>query len=261
MHLNNIQEFHIFAKDIAKESGQILLDHQTKFKIVNQKDVQDIATTADIASEELIIKSILEKYPDHGILSEEKGSINPESDYIWVIDPLDGTKEYVRGIPQWNCSIALQYKKDTVVSVVYRPYEDVMYSAVKDVGSFKNEEKIEVSKIDNLENSFIYCYIPSFKRNQEKYDWAFDKLNEIGKVAYRLRAYADENTALCWLAQGGCEAYINLSNPPKLHDIIPGLLIAKEAGAYNCENKIPLVVANNKIIYNQLIEIINDKHT
>ncbi len=253
----DINSYKTFCERMARGAGKILLDYQNKFKVVNQKDIQDIATSADIASEEYIIKSILDKYLTHGILSEEKGSINSESDFIWVIDPLDGTKEYVRGIPQWNCSIALQHKKETIVACVYRPYENVMYSTGKDLGSFKNNEKIHVSDIKNLENSFVYCYVPSYKRNQDKYDDAFNSLNKIGKKAYRLRALADENTALCWLAQGGCEAYLNLSNPPKDHDILPGLLIAKEAGAFNAINKIPLVVANSEGVYNELINIIN----
>jgi myo-inositol-1(or 4)-monophosphatase len=259
MHLNNlqIQEYKTFCEEMTRVAGKILLDYQNKFKVVNQKDIQDIATSADIASEEYIIKSVLDKYPTQGVLSEEKGSINSESEFIWIIDPLDGTKEYVRGIPQWNCSIALQYKNETVVACVYRPYENVMYSAGKDLGSFKNGEKIHVSDTKNLENSFVYCYIPSYKRNQDKYDEGFANLNKIGKKAYRLRALADENTALCWLASGGCEAYLNLSNPPKDHDILPGLLIAKEAGAFNAMNKIPLVVANNESVYNELNQIIS----
>lgn len=258
MHLNNTQtqEFKKFCEELTSEAGRILLEARNKFEIINQKDIQDIATSADIASEEYIIREILKKYPTHGILSEEKGSINTESQYKWVIDPLDGTKEYVRGISLWNCSIALQYQDETIVACVYRPYENIMYSASKDLGSFKNGERIHISDIKDLENSFIYCYVPSFKRNRDKYDWAFDKLNLIGKKVYRLRALADENTALCWLAQGGCESYLNLSNPPKDHDIIPGLLIAKEAGAFNAVNKIPLVVANNEDVYNELNQII-----
>lgn len=260
MHLNKIriQQYKTFCEEVALGAGKILLDYQNKFKVVNQKDIQDIATSADIVSEEFIIKSILNKYPTHGILSEEKGSINSESEYKWIIDPLDGTKEYVRGIPQWNCSIALQYQNETIVACVYRPYENVMYSAGKDLGSFKNNEKILVSNIKNLKNSFVYCYIPSYKRNQDKYDEAFNNLNKIGKKAYRLRGLADENTALCWLASGGCEAYLNLSNPPKDHDILPGLLIAKEAGAFNSINNIPLVVANNEDVYNELLDIIKN---
>lgn len=252
-----INELKIFCETMSHRAGTVLLDYKNNYKVVKQKDIQDIATSADIASEKYIIKTILDRYPDHGIISEERGEINPESKYKWIIDPLDGTKEYVRNIPQWNCSIALQYLHETIVASVYRPHENVLFSAGKNLGSFRNRTKINVSKVKDLGNSFIYCYLPSYTRNKNSYEWSFDKLKLIGKKSYRLRSYADENTALCWLAQGGCEAYLNLSNPPKDYDIIPGLFIAKEAGAFNVKNENPLIVSNNKNIYNDLINILN----
>lgn len=255
----NVILFKKFVEKIVVDAGKILLSYKNKSKIIKQKDIQDIATDADLASEKYIIKTILKKYPSHGINSEEQGQINPNAKFKWIIDPLDGTKEFVRDIPQWNVSIALQYNGKTIVSAIYRPYENVLYSAALGIGSFKNGKKIMVSTIKKPKEAFIYCYIPSYKRNSDKYDWAFDKLKEIGKYAYRLRALADENTALCWLAQGGCEAYVNLSNPPKDHDILPGLFVAYQAGAYNAKNNIPLVVANNKSIYNELVKIIYGK--
>lgn len=245
-----------FARSIVKDAGGILLGAQRDFKVVNQKDNQDIATSADIASEKYLINKILEKYPDHGIISEEKGEINAQAEYVWVIDPLDGTKEFVRNVPLWNCSLAVMKNGKTIVSVIYRPYEKVMYFAADGFGAFRNNEKLAVSKTTKLSDSFVYCYIPSYKRQKDRYNAAFKALSKIGKKVYRLRAMADENTALCWLAQGGCEAYLNLSNPPKLHDIAPGLLIAKEAGAFNTINKIPLVVTNNKNIYNEIGKIL-----
>ena len=97
----------------------------------------------------------------------------------------------------------LQFKNETIVACVYHPYENVMYSAGKSLGSFKNGENIYVSDINNLENSFIYCYIPSFKRNQDKYDWAFGKLKEIGKKSYRLRAWQMKTLLFVgWLQAG-----------------------------------------------------------
>lgn len=248
-----------FAERLAKGAGRILLTYKGKYKIVKQKDIQDIATNADLASEKFLIDTILKRYPNHGIISEEQGEINPKAEFRWIIDPLDGTKEFVRDIPQWNVSIALQHRQKTIVSAIYRPYENVLYSSALRFGSFRNNKQIKVSNINKLEEAFVYCYIPSFKRNQDKYDWAFEKLNLIGKKVYRLRSLSDENTALCWLAQGGCEAYVNLSNPPKDHDILPGLLVAKEAGAFGATNDIPLVVANSKNIYNELTKIIYDK--
>lgn len=256
MNYLRLSELKTFSEKLARSAGKILLDQQKRARIVKYKDVQDIATTADLASEKYIIGEIIKKYPDHSILSEEQGETDKKSDFEWIIDPLDGTKEYLRDIPLYNVSIALEYKGELVVAALFRPSENVLYSTAKGVGAFKNGKKIHVSSKQKLEESFVYCYLPSFKRNQEKYDWAFDKLQKIGKIAYRLRALADENTALCWLAQGGVEAYINLSNPPKKHDISTGILIAQEAGAIIDTQTHPVVVANNKKIYNELLGII-----
>lgn len=250
------KEYQEFAEKLVLHAGKNLLDLQNGVKIVKYKDLQDIATTADHASEKYIIDEIAKKYPDHSILSEEIGNINKGSDFCWVIDPLDGTKEYIRRIPMWNCSVALQFKSETVASAVYRPFEKSLFSAGKDLGSFKNGEKLTVSKVEKIEEAIIYCYLPSFKRDKEKYDTAFEKFQKIGKMAYRLRALSDENTALCWLAQGGIEAYLNLSNTPKIHDIAPGMLIAREAGAIIDNENYPVLVCNNKKIYNELRKII-----
>ena len=250
------QTFKSFIEKIVVKAGSLLLTYKSKSKVVKQKDIQDIATTADLASEKYLIDTILSKYPSHGIVSEEQGELNSDAEFKWIIDPLDGTKEFVRDVPQWNVSIALQQNKETICSAIFRPYENVLYSSCLGLGSFKNGKQIKVSNITKLTEAFVYCYIPSFKRNQDKYDWSFNNLKEIGKKVYRLRSLADENTALCWLAQGGCEAYVNLSNPPKDHDILPGLFVADQAGAYNATNNIPLVVANNKKIYNELVKLL-----
>lgn len=254
--MNNYIEFKIFSEKLVTVAGKILLDNQLKAHVVKQKDIEDIATTADLASEKYIINEITKKYPDHSILSEEQGETDKNSDFVWIIDPLDGTKEYMRDIPLFNVSIALQYKNDLIAAALFRPSENILYSAGKDLGAFKNHKKISVSNKKRLEESFVYCYLPSFKRNEDKYDFAFDKLQKVGKKVYRLRALADENTALCWLAQGGIEAYLNLSNSPKKHDISTGLMIAKEAGAIINTEKYPVVVCNNQKIYNQLSKII-----
>ncbi|HKB88666.1 MAG TPA: inositol monophosphatase family protein [Patescibacteria group bacterium] len=256
MKYSELLELKSFAEKLAKDAGKILLTYQKTAKIVKYKDLQDVATTADLASEKFIIDSITKKFPTHSILSEEQGETDKNSDFEWIIDPLDGTKEYLRDIPLFNVSIALQYKEELVAAALYRPSENTLYSAAKELGAFKNGKKIKVSNKEKLEESFVYCYLPSFKRNQEKYDLAFDKLQKVGKKSYRLRALADENTALCWLAQGGIEAYLNLSNPPKKHDISTGILIAQEAGAVIDQENHPVVVTNNKKIYNELAKII-----
>lgn len=255
----NLQELKLFCENLVVGAGKILLDQQKKIRIIKYKDAnQDIATSADIMSEKFIKDEIHKAYPSHSILSEEAGMEDNTSDYLWIIDPLDGTKEYIRDVPLFNVSVALEYGGKLVVAALFRPSENVLYSAASGLGAYKNGVKIKVSDKNRLEQSFVYCYLPSYKRNVDMYDQAFDKLRKIGKIAYRLRALADENTALCWLAQGGIESYLNLSNPPKKHDISTGLLIAKEAGAFVDTQKYPVIVANNTDIYNQLIKILDE---
>ena len=257
MHLNNYAKLRKLAEKIVKEAGNVLLQSRNNVQVVVKKDIQDILTTADLSSEKIIIDSILKKFPDHSIISEEAGYIKNKNEFVWIIDPLDGTKEYFRNIPLWNCSLCLMHEGNAVMSVVYRPQEEVLYCASLGDGSFRNNVPIHVSNKKSLTESICFCYIPSYKRERDKYEWAFSKLSEIGKKVYRLRSSSDINTSMCWVAQGGCEAYLNLSNPEKIHDIAPGLFIAKEAGAFNAINKTPLIVTCNKSIYNQIDKIIS----
>ena len=253
-----------FAGSIVRKAGELLIKEQKKAKIVDQKDILDVATTADINSEKLLIDAIQSKYPDHNIISEEAGKIKGNSDYTWYIDPLDGTKEYVRNIPLFNSSILLELEDEPIVSAVYRPTSDTLYSAARILGSTMNGEKISTTSESELQQSMIYAYPPSFKRRSGVYDAALETYKVINSNVYRLRYIQDENTALCWLAHGGHEAYLNLSNPPKAwHDIGPGYLIAKEAGAIittregkelSSSNFSSIIAASNSIFQTLLLE-------
>jgi fructose-1,6-bisphosphatase/inositol monophosphatase family enzyme len=108
--------------------------------------------------------------------------------------------------------------------------------------------------------------MPSFFRNPKNYKESWDRLGKLGESVYRLRSLADENTMLCWLAQGGHEAYVNISNPPKWYDVAPGLFIAKEAGAYipeidmeNIKNGAcnSIIITNQDTIYHQIKSIVH----
>ena len=262
---NQLKKYLEFSQNLAKEVGQILLSEQNNFKVIKFKDRKDVATSADIKSEEHVIKNISKVFPDHSIFSEENGLIKKDPDYLWIIDPLDGTKEYLRGITLWNFSIALEYKGKLITSCIYRPFEKNFYYAALDIGSYLNNKKLKLSEVNKLSDSFVYCYLPSYFKNKQNYEKSFSLLSKIGKSVYRLRSMADENTALCWLAQGAMEAFINISNAPKWHDIAPGLLIAKEAGALifdrygnNLEkdNFKGVIVVNNNQIKNQLLKLL-----
>lgn len=103
------------AGSFTRKAGKLLAQHQSKAKIRGYKDIADIVTTADLASEKLLVSLIRAKYPGHSIDSEEMGVESKHSPYTWIIDPLDGTKEYARGITVYNCLIAVT-KNDALVA-------------------------------------------------------------------------------------------------------------------------------------------------
>lgn len=254
-----------FIKEILKAAGELLLEEQNRVEIVVHKEKNDFATSADLLSEKFLIDRIMGKYKDHAIYSEEVGGDGIESDYRWVIDPLDGTKEFTRNIPLFNVSLALEHRGELVASGVGRPFEKVIFSGARNVGSFKNNSQIKVADENRLENSVVYCYLPSYVRNPNEFDKNWSRLGELAKKVYRLRSLADENTAICWVAQGGADAYVNLGNPPKWYDIAPGILIAKEAGAtvknekgedLREDNYKNVIVACNENVYEQIMKIL-----
>lgn len=254
--MTGLDEYFEFAKELTLKAGKIVKEGQNNFKIVNQKDLQDVATTVDIASEKFIISSIRKRYPSHSIFSEESAEIDNKSDYRWVIDSLDGTKAYVRGIPLYNVSICLEHKGEPVVGVIYLPASNELYSASLDGGAYLNGNKIKVSNQESLESSYVGFYSPTKNRKFVNYEKGWVAMKKVSEKCYRIRQDNSSNIALCFLARGGIEAYINLTNPPHLHDLVTGLLIAKEAGAIVDTENYPVVVCNNQKIYNELNKII-----
>lgn len=253
-----------FCENVAKGAGKMILQQKEVRTVVNKKG-QDIATNADLESERYILDRINSKYPDHSIFSEERGRDEKDPDYLWIIDPLDATKDFVRNIPYYNVAIAVSYKDRLIASSVHLPAQDRTYSAGKGSGAFLDESPIQVSDTNVLRDAFVYCYMPNYHRNKQNYNRAWRILSELGKQAYRIRSLSCINLGLCWLAHGGCDAYIDLSNPPKQHDIAPGLLIAEEAGAVICDtkgNELPenkestFIATNNTGLKAQILEIV-----
>lgn len=259
-----LEAFRKFAEDISVKAGEILLSYHDKIRILEYKDRQDVSTNADLASENFIIEEVFKQYPDHGVLSEERGMIKSRSEFTWVIDPLDGTKEYIRGLPLYDVAIGLECEKEIIASAIYRPAEKYLYSAAKGMGAYLNGNKIHVSLATDIKDAFVYAYLPSCDTDKGICEMQWGKLIKIDMAAYRLRSYADVNTALCWLAQGGCEAFVNISDPTQWHDVAPGMLIAKEAGALVKDinsNDLPymnvqtIVAANNQTIFNTILDL------
>ncbi|MDI9855785.1 inositol monophosphatase family protein [Comamonas sp. 17RB] len=129
---------------------------------VAQKQVNDFVTEVDQASERIIIETLLGAYPQHGILAEESGSEygNKNSDHIWIIDPLDGTTNFIHGFPVYCVSIALSYKGKIEHAVVYDPSRNDLFTATRGRGAFLNERRIRVSKRTQLKDCLVSTGFP-----------------------------------------------------------------------------------------------------
>lgn len=227
----NYSSYQKRAEELAKEAGKILQKHSQKTTVKKQKrDILDIVTEADLESERFLIKKLHKYFPDHNIYSEERGDELRRSDFIWVIDPLDGSKEFVRGLPIYNVSLALEYKGEVVVGVVFRPPTNELFSAAKGRGATLNGKKISVSKESELKNSFIWTHLPSYKNSEAEFRFTWPILEKLARNCYRLRPFSEDVASLCWLALGALEGYVLTISGPSWWDVAAGLLMVKEAG-------------------------------
>ena len=134
-----------FAKEIALYAGKVMMDNYNSDVNMDFKEDKTIVTRVDKEVNSYLIEKVKEKYPDHSVIGEEESN-SFESDYAWVCDPLDGTSMYVNHIPVFVFSLALVYKGEPIVGVVYNPNEDKMYTAIKGEGAYCNDVKISVNK-------------------------------------------------------------------------------------------------------------------
>lgn len=142
-----------FIQKIAVQAGQCLLQYYKKNnKKTFKKNLGDFATEADYAAEKIIIQAIQKKYPDHNILAEEAGETNNNSKYTWIIDPLDGTRNFSLGIPMFAVSIALVSGKEVVLGAIYDPIHHELFFAKKNHGSFLNNKKIKTNKSTKIQH-------------------------------------------------------------------------------------------------------------
>ena len=188
----------------------------------------DLVTVADKKSEKYIIDEINKKYPSHSILSEEIGDIDNNSDYLWIIDPLDGTTNFTHNLPIYSVSIGLvKNNKTTICGVVYNPAADKCFYAEKDKGAYLNDKKINVTSSKALSDSLIATGFPYLHDN--KYDISFNIFKDFYDRTRGLRRLGAASLAFCFVAMGRCDGYYEYSLKP--WDICAGSLIARESGA------------------------------
>jgi myo-inositol-1(or 4)-monophosphatase len=155
------------AKKAAFEAARVLLQNFGKISDsdIREKSKNDFLTYVDEKSETTIIDVIHSDFPDHNILAEESGVIKQESYYQWIIDPLDGTKNYISGIPVFGISIAIQLKGKTILGVVLDPIRNELFSAEKGKGAYLNGKTIAVSNENELQSCLLATGFPFKNKN------------------------------------------------------------------------------------------------
>ena len=241
----------------TREAGEVQLKYfrSSHLNIRAKFNDSDIVTEADKASEQVIINNINRTYPQHAILSEEMGGNAIESDYRWIIDPLDGTTNFSNGLPMFSVSIAVEYRGEVIVGVVYAPYLDEMFHAVKGGGAWLNGKPIAPSGKESLSHSVVTTCFPVDK------DITTDNnLDNVSRVLPRVRGMRRLGSAaidLCYVAAGFLDGYWEMN----LHtwDVAAGQLIVQEAGAcyshFRTDRNIS-VVAATPLIFETLYSLL-----
>ncbi|MCM2527586.1 inositol-1-monophosphatase [Shewanella algae] len=213
----------------ARAAGQTIMRAYTELDRieVDAKGVNDFVTSVDKEAEAAIIYQIRKSYPDHSIVGEENGeNRGTNQDYLWIVDPLDGTNNFVNGVPHFAVSIAMQYKGKTEVAVVYDPVRDELFSAVRGKGAKLNDFRIRVNNVSDLGGSLVATGFP-FKARQhtETYMKLF---GETFSLCADLRRAGSAALDLAYVAAGRVDAFFELCLKP--WDIAAGDLIVREAG-------------------------------
>lgn len=248
----NMTDLNIFlsdAIDMARSAGEIQLDffRSSHLNLETKLNDYDVVTSADKESERLVMSVIKEKYPDHGIISEESAPEEEVSEWRWVIDPLDGTTNFSQGLPVFSISIALEHFGEAVVGVVFAPYLGELFHAVKGSGAFLNGKRIYCSKKEKFSESVLATGIPYDKKTNPD-----NNIREVALIAPMVRGVRRLGSAamdLSYVAAGFFDGYweLNLNR----WDVAAGRLIAEEAGAViksiRNDRKYSLMAASPKI--------------
>ncbi len=210
---------------LVREAGELLLEKsRTSFEI-SKKGRVNLVTEADLAAEELIVSRVLEEFPHHGVLAEERGGSNEGAPFQWVIDPLDGTTNYAHRYPVYCVSIGLELEGRVAAGVVHNPVLNERFTAVAGEGAFLNGQPIQVSTEENLEDCLLCT---GFSYQIEEIESNLKCFNYMMKYARSVRRDGSAALDLCNVACGRFDGFWELSL--NAWDVAAGSLILEEAG-------------------------------
>ena len=232
------------AVEAAIAASHIIMEALEKPRVANHKGKTDLVTETDLHSENIIKSIIRASYPDHDLLAEESEKESSESDFLWIIDPLDGTTNFVHGYPSFAVSIGLFFQNKPLIAVVLELPNTKLYTAIKDEGAWCEGQPFTCSQTDSIEKSLLltgfgYEHGERWERNMI----LFKRFTDIGQGVRRLGAAAVD---LCHIASGKVDGFWEFDLHP--WDTAAGILIVSEAGG-----KVTKLDGSDYSIYNNEI--------
>ncbi len=196
---------------------------------VSRKGPGDFVSAADKRSEEIIFEELKKARPDYSFLMEESGKVDgKESDYRWIIDPLDGTTNFLHGIPHWCISIGLEYKGEIVSGLVHDPVKDEIYHAEKGKGAYMRRRRLRISGRNTAEASMIATGAP--RRAVGNADQFAREYKAVQDAGFSMRRFGAAALDLAYVASGRCEGF--WERDLGAWDVAAGIIIVKEAGGF-----------------------------
>lgn len=224
-----LREIQSNAVKVARKSGDILKKYWGNLSNVQQKEFPwDLVTEADKQSEDFIIKALKEHFPSHQILAEESGKVKgiKKSEFLWVVDPLDGTTNFTHQFPFVAVSLGLLYQNEPILGVVYNPLMEEMFQAANNLGAYLNEQKIVVSSVATLDQSLLTTGFAYDRR--ETWDNNFAEFCHLTNLCQGVRRIGSAALDLAYVAAGRFDGYWERGLKP--WDMAAGIVLVREAG-------------------------------
>lgn len=257
-----IREHLDVALEAARKAGAFLLEQERSANFtVREKHLNDFVTDADSACERLIIDILHEHFPNEHVFGEESGSDGNGANGRWIIDPIDGTTNFVRGLPNYTVSIAWELEPYTpLVGVVFNPRQNELFYAGQGLGAWCNEQRLKVSSIDNPAKALLVC-VPPHRRHEATAEY-FALMQRIFLTTSDLRSLGSAALELSYIAAGRLDGYYERFLG--YYDIAGGMAILQEAGGSiaSADRNLPFtdthcdIVASNGLLQNWLEEIV-----
>jgi len=248
------------ATEAARQAGEILKTHFREERQVQYKGRANIVTDADLRAENALKSLLQTEFPDHNIISEESDPVRADSDYTWILDPLDGTNNYSFGIPFFSTVIALKSSSDILLGMVYDPLRDELFAAQKDKGSTLNSNPVSVTRKTKVQDALIGLDLGYVEENGRR---LLEFITGLWPRMYAFRLMGSAALGMAYASCGRLDLYFHALVYP--WEIACGQLLVTEAGGVTSDwDGQPVsaaegsIIASNKAIHADFLRVIRE---